>query len=72
MREPHQTASGAVSNGVEDLLVSGQWGAKKITGTLGAGTGTLKAPTVSGSLAVLRRPPAEEDPYDAAPTGKVL
>ncbi|MFB7305861.1 DUF4097 domain-containing protein [Streptomyces sp. NPDC056192] len=66
------TASGAVSNGFEDLLVSGQWGAKKITGTLGAGTGTLKATTVSGSIAVLRRPPAEEDPYDAEPTGKVL
>ncbi|WP_371799215.1 DUF4097 domain-containing protein [Streptomyces sp. NBC_01707] len=66
------TASGTVSNGFEDLLVSGQWGAKKITGTLGAGTGTLKATTVSGSIAVLRRPPAEEDPYDAEPTGKVL
>ncbi|MGC5002297.1 DUF4097 family beta strand repeat-containing protein [Streptomyces sp. DT203] len=66
------TASGAVSNGFEDLLVSGQWGAKKITGTLGAGTGTLKATTVSGSIAVLRRPAAEEDPYDAEPTGKVL
>ncbi|MEU6012909.1 DUF4097 family beta strand repeat-containing protein [Streptomyces sp. NPDC047515] len=66
------TASGAVSNGFEDLRVSGQWGAKKITGTLGAGTGTLRATTVSGSIALLRRPPAEDDPYDAAPTGKVL
>jgi hypothetical protein len=66
------TASGAVSNAFEDLRVSGQWGAKKITGTLGAGTGTLKATTVSGSIALLRRPPTEDEPYDAAPTGKVL
>ncbi|WP_327369816.1 DUF4097 family beta strand repeat-containing protein [Streptomyces sp. NBC_01217] len=66
------TASGTVSNGFEDLRVSGQWGAKKITGTLGAGTGKLRATTVSGSIALLRRPPAEDDPYDAEPTGKVL
>ncbi|WP_406392205.1 DUF4097 family beta strand repeat-containing protein [Streptomyces sp. NBC_00887] len=66
------TASGAVSNAFEDLRVGGQWGAKKITGTLGAGTGKLKATTVSGSIALLRRPPAEDDQYDAEPTGKVL
>ncbi|WP_405998552.1 DUF4097 family beta strand repeat-containing protein [Streptomyces sp. NBC_00829] len=66
------TASGAVSNAFEDLRVSGQWGAKKITGTLGAGTGKLRATTVSGSIALLRRPPSEDEPHDAAPTGKVL
>ncbi|MFJ2896527.1 DUF4097 family beta strand repeat-containing protein [Streptomyces sp. NPDC087218] len=66
------TASGTVSNGFEDLRVSGQWGTKKITGTLGAGTGELRATTVSGSIALLRRPPAEDDPYVAEPTGKVL
>ncbi|MEU9010378.1 DUF4097 family beta strand repeat-containing protein [Streptomyces sp. NPDC048479] len=66
------TASGAVSNAFDDLRVSGQWGAKKITGTLGAGTGTLRATTVSGSIALLRRPPTEDEPYEAAPTGKVL
>ncbi|MFF3398931.1 DUF4097 domain-containing protein [Streptomyces sp. NPDC002659] len=66
------TASGAVSNAFEDLRVSGQWGAKKITGRLGAGTGTLKATTVSGSIALLRRPSAQDEPHDAAPTGKVL
>ncbi|MFE7237998.1 DUF4097 domain-containing protein [Streptomyces sp. NPDC057580] len=66
------TASGAVSNGFEDLRVGGQWGAKRITGTLGAGTGTLRATTVSGSIALLRRPLAEDDPYDAEPTGKEL
>ncbi|MEU2823575.1 hypothetical protein ABZ763_15185 [Streptomyces bacillaris] len=66
------TASGAVSNAFEDLRVGGQWGAKKITGTLGAGSGTLKATTVSGSIALLRRPPAEEAAHGAEPTGKVL
>ncbi|MFH9136365.1 DUF4097 family beta strand repeat-containing protein [Streptomyces sp. NPDC017524] len=66
------TASGTVSNAFEDLRVGGQWGAKKITGTLGAGTGTLRATTVSGSIALLRRPPAEDDAYAAEPTGKVL
>ncbi|MEU1345972.1 DUF4097 domain-containing protein [Streptomyces sp. NPDC005775] len=66
------TASGSVSNGFEDLRVSGQWGAKKITGTLGSGTGKLRATTVSGSIALLRRPPAEDDQHDAEPTGKVL
>ncbi|GGW68358.1 DUF4097 family beta strand repeat-containing protein [Streptomyces xantholiticus] len=70
------TASGAVSNAFDDLRVSGQWGAKRITGTLGAGNGTLKATTVSGAIALLRRPPAEDDPYDESPadtpSGKVL
>lgn len=66
------TASGEVSNAFEDLRVSGQWGAKNITGKLGAGTGTLKATTVSGSIALLRRPPAQDEPRDAEPTGKVL
>ncbi|MFF1421414.1 DUF4097 domain-containing protein [Streptomyces sp. NPDC058280] len=61
------TASGTVSNAFKDLRVSGQWGAKKITGTLGAGTGTLRATTVSGSIALLRRPPAEDEPHDTVP-----
>ncbi|MGW3010241.1 DUF4097 family beta strand repeat-containing protein [Streptomyces sp. NPDC001219] len=50
------TASGTVSNAFDDLRVTGQWGAKKITGALGAGTGTLRVTTVSGGLALLRRP----------------
>ncbi|MER7108587.1 DUF4097 family beta strand repeat-containing protein [Streptomyces sp. NPDC000229] len=59
------TTGGAVSSAFDDLRVTGQWGAKKITGTLGDGKGKLKATTVSGSIALLRRP-------DEAPTGKVL
>ncbi|MFI0237437.1 DUF4097 family beta strand repeat-containing protein [Streptomyces sp. NPDC016845] len=62
------TASGAVSNAFDGLRVSGQWGAHKITGRLGAGTGTLRATTVSGSIALLRRPPGEDDgPATPAP-----
>lgn len=55
------TASGAVSNAFDGLRVHGQWGAHKITGRLGAGTGTLRATTVSGSIALLRRPAMGED-----------
>ncbi|MFI5684001.1 DUF4097 family beta strand repeat-containing protein [Streptomyces sp. NPDC051636] len=65
------TASGVISNAFDGLRVHGQWGAHKITGRLGAGTGKLRATTVSGSIALLRRPPredAEEDtPWDTAP-----
>ncbi|MEU1801321.1 DUF4097 family beta strand repeat-containing protein [Streptomyces sp. NPDC019937] len=55
------TASGPVSNAFEDLRITGQWGAKRITGNLGAGRGSLKATTVSGAIALLRRPPIEGD-----------
>ncbi|PSM38395.1 hypothetical protein C6Y14_37400 [Streptomyces dioscori] len=58
------SASGTVSSAFEDLRIDGQWGAKKITGRLGAGNGRLKATTVSGSIALLRRPPAEDEPWD--------
>ncbi|MER8224710.1 hypothetical protein ABTZ58_29835 [Streptomyces sp. NPDC094143] len=64
------TASGAVSNAFDDLRVHGQWGAHKITGRLGAGNGTLRATTVSGSIALLRRPARDDDdhaPRDAHP-----
>lgn len=56
------TASGTVSSAFEDLRVAGQWGAKKITGRLGAGNGRLKAVTVSGSIALLRRPRPRRNP----------
>lgn len=62
------TASGSVSNAFEDLRVSGHWGAKKITGTLGPGTGKLKASTMSGSIALLRRPPEDLDDPDRPPS----
>ncbi|MGY0058538.1 DUF4097 family beta strand repeat-containing protein [Streptomyces sp. LZ34] len=62
------TASGAVSNAFEDLRVTGQWGAKKISGRLGAGNGRLKATTVSGAIALLRRAPTEDDAPEDSPT----
>lgn len=63
------TTSGSVSNAFEDLRVSGQWGTKSITGTLGDGRGKLKATTVSGAIALLRRPePAGADDLDASPS----
>ncbi|MER7622701.1 DUF4097 family beta strand repeat-containing protein [Streptomyces sp. NPDC126503] len=71
------TTSGSLSNAFEDLRVGGQWGAKSLTGTLGSGRGTLKATTLSGSIALLRRPEPDEDAGSPAPsapssTGKVL
>ncbi|MBT3153411.1 DUF4097 family beta strand repeat protein [Streptomyces sp. CHD11] len=56
------TASGAISNAFDSLRVQGQWGAHKLSGRLGAGSGRLRATTVSGSIALLRRPPGEDDP----------
>ncbi|MET8025927.1 DUF4097 family beta strand repeat-containing protein [Streptomyces avermitilis] len=61
------TTSGTVSNAFEDLRVSGPWGAHKITGRLGSGSGKLRAMTVSGSIALLRRPQAEDEPWDTQP-----
>ncbi|MFB8773407.1 DUF4097 family beta strand repeat-containing protein [Streptomyces broussonetiae] len=61
------TASGSVSNAFEDLRVDGQWGAKRITGRLGAGNGRLKATTVSGSIALLRRPQSDDGVWDVDP-----
>ncbi|MEV7239736.1 DUF4097 family beta strand repeat-containing protein [Streptomyces sp. NPDC093248] len=58
------TASGTISNAFDGLRVQGQWGAHKITGRLGAGNGKLRATTVSGSIALLRRPPGEDEPDD--------
>ncbi|MGW7557399.1 DUF4097 family beta strand repeat-containing protein [Streptomyces rimosus] len=55
------TTSGTVANAFEDLRVSGQWGAKRITGRLGSGSGRLKVTTLSGGLALLRRPPSPDD-----------
>ncbi|WP_413761303.1 DUF4097 family beta strand repeat-containing protein [Streptomyces sp. MMBL 11-3] len=58
------SASGTVSSAFEDVRVTGSWGAKKMTGRLGAGNGRLRATTVSGSIALLRRPPGEDEPWD--------
>ncbi|MCW2873917.1 DUF4097 family beta strand repeat-containing protein [Actinacidiphila oryziradicis] len=62
------TTSGAVSCAFDELRVTGQWGAKRITGRIGAGGARLKATTVSGAIALLRRPPMEEAADEAADT----
>ncbi|MDQ0932598.1 DUF4097 family beta strand repeat-containing protein [Streptomyces turgidiscabies] len=61
------TASGKISNAFDDLRVHGQWGAHRVTGRLGAGTGKLRATTVSGSIALLRRPQQGDEPTDSTP-----
>lgn len=60
------TASGTVSSAFDELRLHGEWGAKRLTGTLGRGSGKLRVTTVSGSVAVLRRPPLDGGP-DAEP-----
>ncbi|MFI9242930.1 DUF4097 family beta strand repeat-containing protein [Streptomyces sp. NPDC053086] len=64
------TASGTISNAFDGLRVHGHWGAHKITGRLGAGTGRLRATTVSGSIALLRRPSRDDEesvPWETEP-----
>jgi hypothetical protein len=61
------TASGPVSNAFDGLRVSGQWGAHRIAGRLGAGSGSLRATTVSGAIALLRRPSTEDRPAGSPP-----
>lgn len=63
------TTSGAVSNAFAALDVSGHWGAKSVEGRLGTGKGALQATTVSGALALLRRPPGADEERDDAPGG---
>ncbi|MGP3969609.1 DUF4097 family beta strand repeat-containing protein [Streptomyces sp. 6N223] len=60
------TASGAISSSFAELGVLGEWGAKQLAGTLGSGAGTVHCSTVSGSIAVLRRPRTEDAPEAAA------
>ncbi|MDT0308303.1 hypothetical protein RM780_15220 [Streptomyces sp. DSM 44917] len=63
------TAGGAVSSAFAELSASGGWGARQLTGTLGDGSGAVVCSTVSGGIALLRRPPAEHDTA-AAPLRK--
>ncbi|MGW2186970.1 DUF4097 family beta strand repeat-containing protein [Streptomyces sp. NPDC001719] len=65
------TTSGPLSCGFEELHVNSQFGAKRITGRLGAGRGRLKVTSVSGAVALLRRPDTT-DWADSTTQGKVL
>jgi hypothetical protein len=64
------TTSGSVSCAFDELRVTGQWGAKRITGRIGSGGARLTATTVSGAIAVLRRPPLDDAVGDAGLLGK--
>ncbi|MFF9477445.1 DUF4097 domain-containing protein [Streptomyces sp. NPDC014733] len=74
------TTSGTLANAFDTLRVGGGWGAKNLSGTLGSGAGRLKATTVSGGLALLRRPVFEtaggshpgDGPDAPSPEKKVL
>jgi hypothetical protein len=55
------TASGAVSSAFVELDAHGDWGAKQLHGTLGSGAGSVHCATISGSIALLRRPSPRED-----------
>ncbi|MFC5724805.1 DUF4097 domain-containing protein [Streptomyces gamaensis] len=66
------TTSGALSCTFDELRVSNQFMAKRVTGRLGAGRGRLKATTVSGSVALLRGPGPDETPDAPVALGKVL
>ncbi|MFE0461700.1 DUF4097 domain-containing protein [Kitasatospora sp. NPDC058965] len=57
------STNGQFHSAFEELTVGGTWGAKRLTGTLGEGTGKLAVATVSGAISVLRRP----EPEDEAP-----
>jgi DUF4097 and DUF4098 domain-containing protein YvlB len=54
------TTSGKASCAFAELDVTGQWGARRISGRIGSGAARLKATTVSGAIALLRRPPLED------------
>lgn len=54
------TTSGHASCDFDELHVVNHWGAKSVNGRIGAGGARLKASTLSGAVAVLRRPPLED------------
>ncbi|WP_030057989.1 MULTISPECIES: DUF4097 family beta strand repeat-containing protein [Streptomyces] len=64
------STSGDISSSFEQLKLSGSWGAKKLSGQLGEGRGSLNVTTVSGAVTVLSRPEPEDDgPAKELPAG---
>ncbi|MFI9270424.1 DUF4097 family beta strand repeat-containing protein [Kitasatospora sp. NPDC052896] len=55
------STNGQFSNAFDELTLGGTWGAKKLSGKLGAGTGRLQVTTVSGAISLLSRPEPEDD-----------
>lgn len=50
------SAGGTLSSAFDELRVDGTWGARSLGGTLGDGAGRIRVTTVSGTVALLRRP----------------
>ncbi|MFD8755842.1 DUF4097 domain-containing protein [Kitasatospora sp. NPDC059577] len=62
------STSGDISSSFEQLKLSSTWGAKKLSGQLGEGRGSLNVTTVSGAVTVLSRPePEDEGPAKELP-----
>ncbi|MEU9048537.1 MULTISPECIES: DUF4097 family beta strand repeat-containing protein [unclassified Kitasatospora] len=62
------STSGDISSSFEQLKLSGSWGAKKLSGQLGEGRGSVNVTTVSGAVTVLSRPePEDEGPAKELP-----
>jgi hypothetical protein len=59
------STSGAVSSAFEELRAERRWGAKRLSGALGDGSGRLRVTTVSGAVALLRRPVGDDAPAGA-------
>ncbi|MGK5643123.1 DUF4097 family beta strand repeat-containing protein, partial [Streptomyces sp. URMC 126] len=59
------TATGTVSNAFDELRPAGEWVGRRLTGRLGRATGRVRVTSVSGTVAVLRRPPAADAPAGA-------
>lgn len=55
------TTSGDLTSTFSELTVGGSWGAKRLSGQLGTGTGRLQVTTVSGAVTVLHRPDSEDE-----------
>ncbi|GGX91405.1 DUF4097 family beta strand repeat-containing protein [Streptomyces hiroshimensis] len=69
------TTVGPVSCAFGELRVQDQFGARNITGRLGSGHGRIKVTTLSGAVALLRGPDADDwtdAPAGAPARGKVL
>jgi Putative adhesin len=64
-----KSTSGDFATAFDELRMTNQWGAKRLTGILGSGAGTLRVTTVTGSVALLRRPPVDDE---TVTSGKVL
>ncbi|GAA2256238.1 MULTISPECIES: DUF4097 family beta strand repeat-containing protein [Kitasatospora] len=56
------TTSGDLTSTFDELKLGGTWGAKKLSGQLGSGSGRLQVTTVSGAVTVLRRPEPDDRP----------